>query len=305
MRRCSAERRRPCRREASVALYTSYDLFGAKITPTKQGDLLEIVHRHIESAQQCVIASQNVHGLFVGRTEPAFVRLHSFAHTYVHIDGMPLVWLCRLRGIDAVPEHRVTLVDWIWPLLERAAKHRWRVYYLGGSDAVIDAGTRAMRERLPDLQLRGHNGFFAESDDAANAELVGDIRAYAPHLILVGMGMGRQERWILKNLMELGPATICTVGACMEYVSGAVRTPPRWMGQVGLEWLFRLAENPSRFWYRYTVEPMHVLSQVMRWLCFDSLSRESTYRSNAVTPRAVQHEAGNPTTVSARGSTGS
>jgi len=91
----------------------------------------------------------------------------------------------------------------------------------------------------------------------------------------------------------------------MEYVSGAVRTPPRWMGQVGLEWLFRLAENPSRFWYRYTVEPMHVLSQVMRWLCFDSLSRESTYRSNAVTPRAVQHEAGNPTTVSARGSTGS
>jgi len=68
----------------------------------------------------------------------------------------------------------------------------------------------------------------------------------------------------------------------MEYVSGAVRTPPRWMGQVGLEWLFRLAENPSRFWYRYTVEPMHVLSQVMRWLCFDSLSRESTYRSHDI-----------------------
>lgn len=262
-----------------MTTYASYDLFGSKITPTTQDDLLNIVANHIRESRQCVIASQNVHGLYVGRDEPAFQRLHSFADTYVHIDGMPLVWLCRLRGINAVPEHRVTLVDWIWPLLERAAANRWRVYYLGGSDAVIDAGTRAIRERLPKLNLRGHNGFFAETDGAANVALIDDIRAYEPQLILVGMGMGRQERWILKNLPELGPATICTVGACMEYISGAVRTPPRWMGRSGLEWLFRLIENPARFWYRYTVEPMHVLSWVMSWLSFDSLSRESTYRS--------------------------
>lgn len=66
----------------------------------------------------------------------------------------------------------------------------------------------------------------------------------------------------------------------MEYISGAVRTPPRWMGRAGLEWLFRLAENPARFWYRYTVEPMFVVSSVVDWLISDSLSRESIYRSN-------------------------
>lgn len=280
-------------------MFTSYDLFGAKITPTTQEDLLEIVREHVESARQCVIASQNVHGLYVWRSEPALERLHSLARTYVHIDGMPLVWLCRLRGIEAVSEHRVTLVDWIWPLMERAAANRWRVYYLGGSNGVIEAGTRAMRTRLPDLQLRGHTGFFGESDTAANAALIDDIRAYAPHLILVGMGMGRQERWILNNLDALGPATICTVGACMEYVSGAVRTPPRWMGRYGIEWLFRLAENPVRFAYRYTMEPLHVLSLIVRWLWNDSLSREVVYRSReGATLRAVDDVAGTVATPS-------
>jgi N-acetylglucosaminyldiphosphoundecaprenol N-acetyl-beta-D-mannosaminyltransferase len=73
------------------------------------------------------------------------------------------------------------------------------------------------------------------------------------------MGMGRQERWILNNLSEIAPASICTVGACMEYIADSVRTPPRWMGAVGLEWLFRLGENPQRFWHRYLVEPWPVL----------------------------------------------
>ena len=260
--------------------FTSYDLFGTKVTPTTQGDLLDLVRDRINARRQCVIASQNLHGLYVGLSDPTFNRLHSFANTYVHIDGMPIVWLCKLRGIEAVPEHRVTLIDWIWPLLERAAAQRWRVYYLGGTDAIVAAGARAIGTRLPALEFHGHNGFFAEDDDAANTAVLDDIRAFAPHLILVGMGMGRQERWILKNLPDLGSATICTVGACMEYISGTVRTPPRWMGRAGLEWLFRLAENPARFWYRYTVEPMVVLAAVKDWLVQDSLSREAIYRSN-------------------------
>lgn len=282
--------------------YTSYDLFGTKVTPTTQDELLDIVSEHVVAERQCVIASQNLHGLYVGLSEPAFKRLHSFERTYVHIDGMPIVWLCRLRGIAAVPEHRVTLVDWIWPLLERSARSGWRVYYLGGNDKIVAAGARAIASRFPELTFRGHNGFFAENDIAANRAVVEDIRAFAPHVILVGMGMGRQERWILKNLRDLGPATICTVGACMEYISGTVRTPPRWMGRAGLEWLFRLAENPARFWYRYTVEPMVVLAAIKDWLFYDSLSREATYRANSFgRSRSVVEAQGQPALAQAVG----
>lgn len=259
-------------------MLTSYDLFGTKITPTTQSDLLGLVQSHVERAERCVIASQNVHGLYVGRHEPEFDRLHSLAETYVHIDGMPIVWLCRLRGIDAAPRHRVTLIDWIWPLMAKADSEHWRVYYVGGTREVLDGGLREMRRRFPFLDIRGHDGYFDEGDDET---VIADIRRFAPHVILVGMGMGRQERWILKHLADFGSATICTVGACMEYVSGIARTPPRWMGRVGLEWLFRLAENPRRFWYRYTVEPLFVVSAVVDWLVSDSFSRESIYRSNS------------------------
>jgi N-acetylglucosaminyldiphosphoundecaprenol N-acetyl-beta-D-mannosaminyltransferase len=96
--------------------------------------------------------------------------------------------------------------------------------------------------------------------------VVQDIVDYRPQVLLVGMGMGIQERWILQNLDILSPTSVCTVGACMEYIAGAAATPPRWMGQAGLEWLFRLTENPGRFWYRYLVEPWFVLAYIL-WYC--------------------------------------
>ena len=250
--------------DASVAKFRSYDLLGTKITPTTIGDLLDLLATHVERRQPCVVASQNVHGLYVGLREPAFAALHAHERTYVHIDGMPVVWLSRLFGIPATRAHRVTLVDLIWPLLERAAERGWRLYVLGGSESVARDGAAAIAARLPELQIRCRSGFFAENDGAASRRILDDVRAFAPHVMLVGMGMGRQERWILRHLADLAPTCVCTVGACMEYVSGNVGTPPRWMGVAGFEWLYRLIENPKRFWFRYTVEPLVVIGAIVR-----------------------------------------
>ena len=263
------------RPELGVAQFASYDLLDTKITPTTIGDLLAIVQSHVDAESQCVVASQNVHGLYVGLNELSFGNLHALPSTYVHIDGMPIVWLCRLFGIPATREQRVTLVDWIWPLLEKATNEGWRVYYLGGSESVISTGAAAILARIPNLQLRSRNGFFAEDDEAATRAIVEDVRAFAPQITLVGMGMGRQERWILRNLDLLAPTCVCTVGACMEYIAGSVSTPPRWMGDVGLEWLFRLVENPRRFWFRYCIEPLVVIAAICRRSLQHRASRES------------------------------
>jgi N-acetylglucosaminyldiphosphoundecaprenol N-acetyl-beta-D-mannosaminyltransferase len=72
------------------------------------------------------------------------------------------------------------------------------------------------------------------------------------------MGMPRQEKWILENHKELNAKVIMTCGAAIEYVAGTVNTPPRWMGLAGLEWLFRLRENPKRFAFRYLIEPWYI-----------------------------------------------
>jgi N-acetylglucosaminyldiphosphoundecaprenol N-acetyl-beta-D-mannosaminyltransferase len=225
--------------------------------------LLELVKDSIDRSAQRVIAYQNLHGMYVRMHDAALDDLHRLPATFVHIDGMPLVFLCRLRGIRACRAHRLTLVDWIWQLLELAARDSWRVYYIGASEAVLRSGVAAIRRRLPDLEIAVHHGYFDTSDAHANAAVCADIAAFRPHLVLVGMGMGRQERWIAQNLEAIAPASVCTLGACMEYLAGAVRTPPRWSGQVGVEWLFRFAENPRRFWHRYMVEPWYVVAHVL------------------------------------------
>jgi N-acetylglucosaminyldiphosphoundecaprenol N-acetyl-beta-D-mannosaminyltransferase len=246
--------------------FPSYNLAGAKITPATREELNVILKTYIDERRQCVIVSQNMHGLHVRRSDPSFFRLERMPHTYVHIDGMPIVLLCKLVGIDVSRAHRVTLVDWIWPMLTLAEREGWRVYYLGGKEDVLERGLAEVRRRLPELDIRGHHGYFAEDAETFDTELglLREFESFRPHLVLVGMGMGRQERWILKNLGAVAPACVCTVGACMEYIAGTVRTPPRWMGKAGIEWLFRLLENPGRFWRRYLIEPWPVLVHFAR-----------------------------------------
>jgi N-acetylglucosaminyldiphosphoundecaprenol N-acetyl-beta-D-mannosaminyltransferase len=220
----------------------------------------------------------------------ALNRLHDLPKTFVHIDGMPLVLLCKMRGIAAKRSHRLTLIDWIWPLLSLAENKGWRVYYVGGTEAVLRDGVAAIHERLPNLAIRTHHGFFVEKGGRASLSVVQDIVDFQPHLLLVGMGMGIQERWILQNIDILAPASICTVGACMEYIAGAAATPPRWMGQTGLEWLFRFLENPGRFWYRYLVEPWFVLAYILWYISLPEAARskrQSDLELDVLAPREL------------------
>ena len=256
----------------------SYDFYGGKITPATIDELLSLLESNVDRGQQCIVASQNMHGLCVRLTNPAMRRLHELPQTYVHIDGMPLVLLCRLSAIKATSRHRVTLVDFVWPLLALAERRAWRIYYLGGNDDVVKAGMGHIAMRFPGLEVRAHNGYFEESSAMAVAD---EIARFAPHLVMVGMGMGRQESWILNHYQALAPASIVTVGACMEYVAGAVGTPPRWMGRMGLEWLYRFAENPARFWRRYLIEPWIVLAYILWYKVSPEQARLSVERSGS------------------------
>jgi N-acetylglucosaminyldiphosphoundecaprenol N-acetyl-beta-D-mannosaminyltransferase len=76
--------------------------------------------------------------------------------------------------------------------------------------------------------------------------------------------MPRQEHWILDNLEQIQTNTILTSGACIDYVAGAVPTPPRWMGKLGLEWLYRLFSEPGRLWKRYLLEPWFVVRLLLQ-----------------------------------------
>jgi N-acetylglucosaminyldiphosphoundecaprenol N-acetyl-beta-D-mannosaminyltransferase len=240
--------------------FQSKSLFGVKVTPTTADDLFTIMDRAIEAKDQVVIASLNLHGLYTLFNDEVFRSLHDDPKTCVHIDGTPVIWLAKAAGLAVGNHHRTAWIDWFLPLMDRAQSQKWRIFYLGGTKDVLADGLLRLRQEYPDLNITGRDGYFdAKTGSVDNAALIQQINSFKPHILIVGMGMGRQEHWISENREALRTNCIGTCGACMEYFAGAVPMAPRWMAPLGLEWSFRLLGNPRRFWRRYLVEPWYVV----------------------------------------------
>lgn len=236
-----------------------YKYVGVKVCALTISNLNNIIEKNIGSDGKKVIAHHNMHSVYL-RPSSAKMRDHYALADYTHIDGMSLILLGRLLGFELDRDHRVTYVDWIWPLLERASAEGWRVFYLGAKQDVITRGIANIRRRLPDLEVDGRHGYFnMRKNGSENREVVEHVNSFAPDILLVGMGMPRQEEWIADNYERLEANIILPSGACIDYIAGAVRTPPRWMGRLGLEWLYRLINEPRRLWRRCFVEPWYVL----------------------------------------------
>jgi N-acetylglucosaminyldiphosphoundecaprenol N-acetyl-beta-D-mannosaminyltransferase len=234
-------------------------LLGVTVHRLTLDHLKAIVAGAIEKNERRIIANHNLHSVYLYHHDAAARAFYATA-AYVHIDGMPLVFFGRLLGLPLGRQHRLTPLDWIRPLSAEAARRGWRMFYLGSKPGVAEKGAAILRREFPGLQLDAAHGYFDPRPDSEENRAVGEaINRCRPHLLMVGMGMPRQERWILENVAELPANAIFNVGALMDYIAGEVPTPPRWMGRAGLEWLFRLLSQPRHLWRRYLVEPWFVL----------------------------------------------
>lgn len=227
------------------------NLLGVTVNPLTIQDLNQCIATSIAQQERWIIANHNLHSVYLYQRDPKMRAFYERAHI-IHIDGMPLVYWARVLGYPVRREQRVTYVDWVHPLMAAAAEGGWRIFYLGGKPGVAAQAAERLRQRYPPLQIATHHGYIQPAD---NATVLAEIAAFQPHVLMVGMGMPRQEHWILANLDHLTANAILTAGACFDYVAGAIPTPPRWMGRAGLEWLYRLYSEPSRLAKRYLLEP--------------------------------------------------
>lgn len=252
-------------------------IFGLRITPTTQNDIIDATALAIEHKQSLIIAHQNMHGLYVALTDEAFLTLHELPQTLVHIDGFPLVYLAWLHNLRHTRmEHRAAIHDWLPHYVRAASEHQWRIYCIGSNPNVNARSIEKLAEIAPHATFSGHDGYFnSNTGSAENQAVLNDIKAFDPDIIIVGMGMGRQEQWILENHAILGKRCFIAVGACLEYMAGEMPMSPRWFGPFGLEMVWRLVTRPRRYAHRYLVEPWQLL-----WLLIKS-GRLFGFRKNA------------------------
>lgn len=243
-----------------INIDTTISLLGVTLQPKSLDEMNVLVERGIRGGHKWIIANHNLHSVYLFHRHAKLREFYSTVH-WTHIDGMPLVALGRLYGHALRRNQRVTLVDWIYPLMELAASSGWKVFHVGSSKLSSERGAARLRELYPALQIEVSEGYFDERyESSENEALVERINTYGPDLLIVGMGMPRQEFWTQDNFARLKAHVILSsCGAVFDYLAGTEPTPPRWSGRLGLEWAFRFANDPLRLFTRYLMEPWYIL----------------------------------------------
>jgi N-acetylglucosaminyldiphosphoundecaprenol N-acetyl-beta-D-mannosaminyltransferase len=239
-------------------------LLGTHVDALAVADLYSLIERAVACGRRFVIGNHNLHSIALLHKDPQMRKFYDVADS-VFVDGMAVIAFGRVVGVPLGREHRMTSVDWFIPFLRRIARRNWRVFLLGSAPGVPERAAAVFQRESPGTQFATHHGYFDFTPGStAGKAVLSQILDFRPHLLLVGMGMPRQERWIVRELDSLPDAVIMNLGAFMDYVAGVVPTPPRWMSRMGLEWLYRMYSDPSRLAYRYLVEPWTLLPLMMR-----------------------------------------
>lgn len=169
-------------------------------------------------------------------------------------DGKPVLWASQLRGTP-LPE-RVTGADLIWSLTEEAARRGRRVYLLGGGPGVADEAGERLSQRHAGLHVVGTHcpplGF--EQDPSEMSGIRARLTAARPDVVFVGLGFPKQDLLAARLRDEVPSAWFIGCGAALDFAAGRVTRAPRWMQEVGLEWLARLWQEPRRLGRRYLIE---------------------------------------------------
>jgi N-acetylglucosaminyldiphosphoundecaprenol N-acetyl-beta-D-mannosaminyltransferase len=178
----------------------------------------------------------------------------------VTADGQAVVWASRLLR-DPLPE-RVAGIDLMNELFGLAERSGYGVYLLGATEETLGRATERLLARHPDLRIAGsHHGYFADEDSPA---ICAQIKASRPDLLFVAMSSPRKEYWLKQYGRGLGIPVIMGVGGALDVTAGDVRRAPRAVQALGLEWAYRLAQEPRRLWRRYLVTNTRFIALVAR-----------------------------------------
>jgi len=252
------------RSEPAEVTATRAEIAGVPIDPVDMAGALARLTGAIGAGHVFQVSTINLDFLVRAQTEPNIERIFR-ANDLNLADGAPVVWLARLLGV-AMPG-RVAGADLVPALMERAAAIGARVFLLGGEDGVAERAAAVLAERHPELIIAGtYEPARAAAGEMDNDEIVRRIAEARVDILLVAFGHPKQELWIDLNRARLPVSVAMGVGCVFDLVAGRSRRAPRWMQASGLEWAFRLGQEPRRLLGRYLTDAVWLLPIAIRSL---------------------------------------
>lgn len=222
------------------------------------------VMRLVDEKNGGYVCFSTVHMVMESYDSPEFGAKVNGADMVV-TDGMPLVWMQKLQGRRSA--RRVRANDLMIMLCRRAAENNLSVGFYGGRPDVIEAIRERAASEMPSLKIvYAFSPPFRELSPAEDKQITSDINSAAPDILFMGLGCPKQENWMAAHRGEIA-AVMLGVGASFDFFAGNVRESPQWLGRLGLEWLYRLSQEPKRLWRRYII-----LNPRFMWLAFLQLA---------------------------------
>jgi N-acetylglucosaminyldiphosphoundecaprenol N-acetyl-beta-D-mannosaminyltransferase len=226
------------------------ELAGIPVAVTAYDQVMDVMDGLVASRERGYFCAAPVHALMVARSDPE-MRDALLRSTMVMPDGMPLVWGVNLLGERL--RDRVYGPELMLRYSRRCAERGHRVWLYGGRDQGSLAQLALnLRQHHPGIQVVG--GFsppFRPLTRAEEDEVVEQINEARPDVLWVGIGVPKQEKWMARMRDRLEVPVMCGVGAAFDFHSGRISQAPRWMQERGLEWIYRIAQEPRRLLPRY------------------------------------------------------
>ena len=240
------------------------NILGVGAMPLDLGKAVAMLEQWRVEGRREYVCLISVHGLVMAQREPA-VRSALNCCGLAAEDGMPLVWWSRLAGFSQA--RRVCGSDLLDQVCAYGVPRKYRHYFYGASPRVLELLVDRLQRRHPGLVVAGYNSPpfrpLSTAEDAADVAAINETR---PDFVWVGLGMPKQEKWMVEHLGKIEATALIGVGAAFDFHAGTKPRAPVWMQRSGLEWLFRLLTEPRRLAHRYLIDNAlfvgHMLQQV-------------------------------------------
>jgi len=225
-----------------------YRFLGLSLHPVDVEEVHSFIAEVVKKGEQALVLNLNIHCVNLASAQP---WLRSFLNEaqLVFCDGDGVRWGLRLLGLNPPP--KITYDRWIWQLAEFADRRGLRLYFLGARPGVAEEAALKLKSRFPSLQVVGcHHGYF-DREGPENEKVIEKINLLTPDILIMGLGMPVQEKWLCENWKWVRAHVFLTGGAVFDYASGGARRAPPWMIRCHLEWFYRFLQEPRRLFARY------------------------------------------------------
>jgi len=236
------------------------NILGASIDNVTMDDAIERINSFITSDGSHQVVTVNLDFLRLAHESNEFRGIINSSDMAV-ADGMPLIWASRMMGAP-LPE-RVTGVELVDRMCELAARKGYSIFLLGGASGVAAGAADVLQARYPGLRVAGIYSPPMGFGDDEDQKMVEMIREAKPDMLFVAFGAPKQDNWIAAHQQELGVPVAVGIGGVFNFLTGRTRRAPSWIQRTGMEWFYRVAQEPTRLWRRYFLMDMPIMALML------------------------------------------